>query len=258
MTRSCGTSKSADLRGKRALVTGAGRRVGRAIAVALGKRGATVAVHYRSSPSEAEETCDAVRAAGGQAFALAADLTDRAEARRLVDNAVARLGGLDVLVPSAASFEKLAYDSVDDAAWDRSLALNLTAPFALAHRASPALRAARGSVVFITCSSATTPFRGYLPYVVSKGALQKLTRALAVELAPEVRVNAVAPGTVLPPPEMAADAIERIRRRIPLDRIGTAEDIAEAVVYLASAPFVTGHELIVDGGRSVAGFERFG
>jgi NAD(P)-dependent dehydrogenase (short-subunit alcohol dehydrogenase family) len=119
-------------------------------------------------------------------------------------------------------------------------------------RARDALRASRGSVVFVTCTSATVPYRHYLPYVVSKGAVQKLMRALSIELAPEIRVNAVAPGTVLPPPDMDAELLERLAARAPLARIGTAEDIADAVVYLASAPFVTGQEIIVDGGRTVS------
>lgn len=246
-----------ELSGKRALVTGAGQRIGRAIALGLGARGMHVAVHYRSSREGAELTCDEIRRAGGDAFGIQADLADRAQARRLVDEAVDRLGGLDLLVPSAASFERVPYAELDDAAWDRSLELDLSAPFALAHQATPALRAAHGAIVFITCSSTTTPFRNYLPYVVAKGALKQLMRTLALELAPEVRVNAVAPGTVLPPEDMPRQAVARLAGRTPLGRIGSAEDVADAVKYLALADFVTGHELVVDGGRSVAGLERY-
>ncbi len=246
------------LRGQRALVTGAGRRLGRAIALELGRAGAHVAVHYHRSATGADETCREIVAAGGRAVALAADLNDRAQARALVDRSVQELGGLDLLVSSAASFERVPYGELDDDAFDRSLSLNLATAFALAHQATAALRAARGSIVFITCSSATVPFRNYLPYVVSKGALRHLMRTLALELAPEVRVNAVAPGTVLPPEEMSPGAVERLASRIPLGRTGSADDVAAAVLYLASAPFVTGHELVVDGGRTVAGFERFG
>jgi pteridine reductase len=246
-----------ELAGKRALVTGAGQRVGRAIALELGAAGMRVAVHYRSSREGAERTCEEIRSAGGAASSIQADLSDRAQARRLVDEAVQRLGGLDLLVPSAASFERVPYAELDDAAWDRSLELDLSAPFALAHQASPALRAARGAIVFVTCSSTTTPFRNYLPYVVAKGALKQLMRTLALELAPDVRVNAVAPGTVLPPDDMPPEAVERLAVKAPLGRIGSAEDIADAVVYLALADFVTGQELVVDGGRSVAGLERY-
>jgi pteridine reductase len=247
-----------DLRGKRALVTGAGKRVGRAIALALGRAGMRVGVHYRTSRAEAEATCAAIVAAGGDAVPLEADLRDRDAARRLVEDAAAHLGGLDLLVPSAAGYERLGLASVDDAAWDRMLDLNLTSPFVLAQRAIPLLRASHGSIVFITCSSATTPFRSHLPYVVAKGGLRHLMRTLSLELAPDVRVNAVAPGTVLPPDDLSEEELDRIRGRIPLGRLGSPEDIADAVVFLARAPFVTGHEIHVDGGRTVAGFERFG
>jgi pteridine reductase len=246
------------LAGKSALVTGAGQRVGQAIAVALGAQGMRVAVHYRESRDGAELTAAQIRKAGGEALLLQADLTSRDQARALVDEAVDGLGGLDLVVASAASFEKVALDSIDDAAWDRSLDLNLASPFALVHRAVPALRRSRGSVVFVTCSSATVPMRGYLPYVVSKGALKHLMKTLALELAPEVRVNAVAPGTVMPPPSYDSEAVRRLARAIPLARVGDPADVASAVVFLASSPFVTGHELAVDGGRSVARSEHFG
>jgi pteridine reductase len=216
-----------------------------------------VAVHYRTSGSEAGETCRAIEAEGGTAFSVQADLADRDAARRLVDDAVARLGGLDLLVPSAAGYERLSFDAVEDRAWDAMIALNLTSPFVLAQRATPHLRAKKGSIVFLTCASATVPFRNHLPYVVSKGGLSHLARVLALELAPDVRVNAVAPGTVLPPPDMLEADVDRIRARIPLGRLGAPEDVANAVVFLARSPFVTGHEIQVDGGRTVAGFERF-
>ena len=147
---------------------------------------------------------------------------------------------------------------LNDAAWDRSLGLNLASQFAIAQRALPALRAARGSIVFITCSSASTPFRNHLPYVVAKGGLKQLMRALALEAAPEVRVNAVAPGTVLPPENLDPASVERLAQSVPLRRTGGPDDVAEAVVYLARAPFVTGQEIAVNGGRAVANIERFG
>lgn len=239
------------LHGKRALVTGGGQRVGQAIALALGRAKMRVAVHYRSSRVGAEATAAAIRASGGDAVLLEADLSDRDQARRLADDALTALGGLDLFVASAASFERVQYDAIDDAAFDRSIELNLASPFALAHRLTPALRASRGSMVFVTCTSATAPFKNYLPYVVSKGALRQLARTLALELAPEVRVNAVAPGTVLPPEAMDRATLERLVRQIPLGRHGEPTDVAEAVLYLAQASFVTGEEIVVDGGRTV-------
>lgn len=242
-----------DLRGRAALVTGAGRRVGAAIARALGAQGMRVGVHFHESPDGAEATCVAIREAGGEAVALRADLRDRQGARGLVDEAIAQLGGLSLLVPSAASFERVELDAVDDAAWDRTMRLNLEAPFALAHRARAALAREGGSIVFITCTSATAPYRHYLPYVVSKGALRQLMRVLSLELAPEVRVNAVAPGTVLPPEDMDEATLERLRARIPLGRFGDPGDVAHAVVDLARSPYVTGQERVVDGGVTVGG-----
>ncbi|MBX3181076.1 MAG: SDR family oxidoreductase [Polyangiaceae bacterium] len=241
----------------RALVTGAGTRVGQAIAVALGGRGARVAVHYHGSQGGAEQTCRAIEAAGGHGVPLQANLSDRDAARELVPRAIDALGGLDLLVPSAASFERVALSDVDDGAWDRALDLNLRAPFLLAQSAASALRDAGGSITFITCASASVPFRGYLPYTVSKGALRHLMRTLSLELAPHVRVNAVAPGTVLPPPEMSEADVAKLAARIPLARVGEAEDIARAVLFLLDSPFITGHEVLVDGGRTVAGLERF-
>jgi len=239
------------LAGRCALVTGAGQRVGQAIALALGRAGMRVGVHYRASRTGAEATAASIRDAGGDAVLLQANLDDRNDARRLADDALAAFGGLDLLVASAASFERQPYEELDDDAFDRSLRLNLASPFALAHRLTPALRASRGSIVFVTCTSATAPYKNYLPYVVSKGALRQLMRTLALELAPEVRVNAVAPGTVLPPDGMEPAALERLVRQIPLGRHGTAGDVAQAVLYLAQAPFVTGEEVVVDGGRTV-------
>jgi pteridine reductase len=246
------TDSGASLTGRRALVTGAGRRVGRAIALALGGRGMHVAVHHHASKEAARDTCEQVERAGGRAFAIGADLRQRTAARGLVDAATARLGGLDLLVASAADFVRVEFEAIDDAAWDRMLELNLSAPFVLAHRAAAHLRATRGSIVFITCTSSMAPYRNHLPYVVAKGALGHLTRALSLELAPEVRVNAVAPGVVLPPAGTTSADLERLAGRVPLGRTGKAEDVARAVVFLAESPYVTGVELAVDGGRSVA------
>ncbi|MBO6936683.1 MAG: SDR family oxidoreductase [Deltaproteobacteria bacterium] len=241
-----------DLNGKRALVTGAGVRVGAAIATELGRRGMTVALHYHSSDAGARETAKAIEAAGGQAALFQADLSDPSAAAALARRVTADLGGLEVLVPSAANFENVALDDIDDGHWERALMLNLRAPFELARAAAPALRASRGAIVFITGFGTEVPYTGYLPYLASKGALRQVMRTLALELAPEVRVNAVAPGTVLPPEDMTAEATEALVSKAPLRKVGAASDVAEAVAYLASAPYVTGQQLLVDGGRSVA------
>lgn len=240
------------LAGKVSLVTGAGVRVGASIALGLGEQGMHVAVHYRAHRAEAEAVASSIRRAGGEATLFQADLAERDEARRLVDGVVSRLGGIDLLVPSAALFERVPFDCIDDTAWDRMLALNLTSNFVLAHQARHTLRERGGSIVFVTCSSVTAPYPNHLPYVVSKAALHQVMRTMALEMAPEVRVNAVAPGTVLPPAGLPLNVVGNLAQSAPLARIGAPSDIAQAVVYLASSPFVTGQELVVDGGRSLA------
>lgn len=243
------------LHGKVALVTGAGTRLGRVIALALGERGMRVVLHHHGNRAGAESARDAIERAGGAARIERADLYDVDSARALVDRAAQHFGGLDLLVSSAANFERIPFDQLDDAAWDRALALNTRASYVLARHAAPLLRQSRGNIVLITCSSTVTPMKNYLPYVVSKAALLQLGRALALELAPEVRVNAVAPGTVLPPENLDPAATERLRKRIPLARLGDVAEVARAVVFLAEGPFTTGQQIVVDGGRSLAAVE---
>lgn len=238
------------LTGGRALVTGGGRRLGAAIAEALGEVGMDVMVSYQASAEGAEATCARIRAHGRASFAERADLYDRGAARALVDAAERMFGGLDLLVLSAASYEPGSLADTDDATWDRTLALNLAAPFALAQRAAPLLRASRGSMVLVTCGSRLAPHAGHLAYQASKAALHQLMRTLAIELAPEVRVNAVAPGSVLPPDDWDEARKAKLTARIPLGRTGHARDVADAVLYLARSEWTTGTELVVDGGRS--------
>jgi len=235
------------------LVTGAGRRVGAAIAIAFAKPGTIVVLHHHSATTGVDLVAQEIVRRGGQAFPLRADLTDSAACRALIRSVIEAHGGIDVLVSSAANFERIPFDEVDEAAMERALTLNLRASFSLAHEARETLRLRQGSVVLITCTSATLPYANYLPYVVSKGAAKQLMRALAIELAPDVRVNAVAPGTVLPPEEMTVEQREKLAHKTLLRRIGNAEDVAEAVLYLANARFVTGHEIMVDGGVVLAG-----
>ena len=238
------------LRGARVLVTGAGRRVGAAIARAFGAEGAFVAVHYARSAAGAQATARSIQQAGGRAELFEADLSRPAMAEQLGHAVVGRLGGLDVLVPSAAIFEHLPFEQAAAEDYRRHWELNTLAPLLLLRSTLPALRARRGSVVFVTCSSTVLPYPEFLPYVSAKGALATATRALAVELAPEVRVNAVAPGTVAPPEGTSRQTVERWRRDIPLERIGHPDDVARAVLHLAREPFVTGQTLVVDGGRT--------
>jgi pteridine reductase len=241
-----------DLRGRLALVTGAGIRVGRAIALALGGAGADVAVHYRASAGPAEETASALRALGRRASTHRADLSDPAACGELVRSAIASLGGLDLLVHSAANFHRAALADSDAALWDDAMNVNARAAMLMAREAAPTLRQRRGRVVIVTDLLAVQPVRSYLAHCVSKAAAEGLVRALAVELAPEVSVNGVAPGTVLVPEGTPPEQEERWARRAPLRRNGDPSDVARAVLFLCTGPaFVTGQILRVDGGKSL-------
>lgn len=239
------------LTGKRALVTGAGRRVGAEIAQALGQAGMRVAVHYHSAADGAEATCAAIRDAGGEAQAFGADLRDPDATAGLAQRVSAAWGGLDLLVASAANFEHTPLAELQAADMQAAFALNCVAPLGLALAFRESLAASGGSIVFVTCISRRSPYREYLAYTVSKAAVYQVMRNLALELAPDVRVNAVAPGTVLVPDSMPEAALQSEISRIPLGRTGAADDVARAVLYLAEAPFVTGTELVVDGGRTL-------
>lgn len=243
-----------DVRGKLALVTGAGVRVGRAIALALAGRGMNLAVHYHTSAGPAEETVRAARAMNVEAKMFQADLADLDQIRRLMTDIEGAFGRLDVLVNSAAIFPRTPWDEIDEATWDRTLAVNLKAPFFTAWHAARLMRAGGGGkIIHIADWAGLRPYRHYLPYVVSKGGVVTMTRAMAKELAPEIAVNAIAPGPVMLPEDFDAAAAERIRKGTLLDRLGSPEDVAQSVIYLVEmTDFVTGHVLVVDGGRLIA------
>ena len=240
------------LEGRTALVTGAGVRVGRAIALALGGAGADVAVHYNASAGPAGETASAVRALGRRASTLGADLSDPAACAGLVREAIASLGSLDLLVHSAGNFHRAALFDTDAALWDDAMNVNARAAMLLAREAAPMLRERKGRVVLVTDLLAVQPVRHYLAHCVSKSAEEGLVRALAVEFAPEVSVNGVAPGTVLVPEGTTREQEERWARKTPLRRNGDPSDVAQAVLFLCTGPaFVTGQILRVDGGKSL-------
>lgn len=243
-----------ELRGRWALVTGGAKRIGRVIAHELASRGANVVVHYHSSAEEAAEVVASLRALGVEADALHADLGDAEQVRRLAADAEARSGGLAILVNNASNYLRARFDALTEATWDASLDVNLKAPFLLSWAVGRAMRArGEGTIVNVVDWAGERPYRDYLPYCVSKAGLIALTKALAKELAPTVRVNAVAPGPVLPPDDFGPDTVAAIRRATPLARIGTPEDVARAIRFLAEeASFSTGSILHVDGGRGIA------
>ena len=232
-----------------ALVTGAGTRVGQAIAQALAAEGAAVAVHYNGSASGAGETVRAITAAGGHAKAFRANLMHAGRPATLVDAVVAHFGGLDVLVNSAASMQRTPLDSVRERDWDDVFALNLRAPFFCALAAARAMRRRGGVVINISDHMGFESWPEFAPHSISKAGVAAMTQALAAALAPRVRVNAVVPGFVLAPAGYSAAKARAFARATPLKRLGTPEDVARAVCYLASAPYVTGELLFVDGGR---------
>lgn len=237
------------LAGKTALVTGGGLRVGKAIAWTLGMAGARVAVHHNRSRVEAERLVARMHEHGIEAETFAADLSDATAPAGLMSRV--RLWGkhLDILINSAAIFDRRAFETVPLEALEAQWSLNFRAPFLLSQQAAPLLRKRKGVIVNVLDVAAFAAWKGYSHYCPTKAALAMLTRCLAVELAPSIRVCGVAPGTVMFPDDYDPAAQKRVLSKIPMARVGRADDVAEAVLYLCTAPYVTGAVVPVDGGR---------
>jgi NAD(P)-dependent dehydrogenase (short-subunit alcohol dehydrogenase family) len=238
------------LQGRVVLVTGAAKRIGRAIAVRLAAEGADVVIHYHRSKSEAEDAVAQIVKLGRKSIAIQADLCSLAQIKRLFQQTVDQFGRLDILVNSAANFLPAHLDDTTEKMWDTALDTNLKAPFFCAQAAAPLLKQSHGVIINFADIGGILPWPGYIPHCASKAGVIMITKCLARALAPEVRVNAIAPGTITmsgDPTEWEADFI----RRAPLHRTGTTEDVAEAVSYLVHAKFVTGQVLILDGGRTL-------
>jgi pteridine reductase len=240
-----------ELKGRVALVTGAGKRVGRAIAMALAERGAAIAIHYRTSQTEAASAVAQITTHGGRAQAFPADLESVAEIERMVIAEIAAFGRIDVLVNSASIFYRKSIEEVTERDWDVNLNTNLRAPFFLSKFAGAAMRRqGAGKIVNIGDWAGIRPYNNYLPYTVSKSGLIGLTRALAKALAPQVQVNCVALGPVMPPDEYDAAEIDRLRQATLTKTLGSPQDVARAVLYLCEGTdFTTGSTLMLDGGR---------
>jgi len=239
-----------ELRGRVALVTGAGQRLGRAIAAALAGRGMRLAIHYHNSDKGARELQREIIAAGGEAECFVADLGDAAAARALPGRVVAHFGALDVLVNSAAVMRHLSFDETTVEQWNEVIDLNLRSMFFCTQGAAAALRAARGKVINLADLGGLEPWPGYAAHSISKAGVVMLTKVLARALAPEATVNAIAPGTVLVPDSLDAVERRRLADSTPLGRLGEPGDATDAILYLLErGDFVTGDILVVDGGR---------
>ena len=240
--------------GKTALITGAAKRVGRSIARELHAAGANIVVHYRLAAEAAEALVDELNALRPESAAcFQTDLLDHTALPDLVDFALTRFGRLDALVNNASSFFPTPLASIDATAWDDLIGSNLKAPLFLTQAVAPHLKAAHGAVVNNTDIHAERPLAGFPLYCAAKAGLLGLTRALAIELAPEVRVNAVAPGPILWPEDTSFDNVarEHIIDHTLLKRSGSPQDIARTVRFLLNdAPYVTGQVINVDGGRT--------
>ncbi len=234
-----------DLKDKLAVVTGGARRLGRAMVEELHGRGAQVVVHYHESEAEARELS---RLTGG--VALGADLSTAEGAQSLVDGVLDLDMEVALWVNSAAAFQRVPFLESDEALWQQTLQLVLLSPAAMARRMAPRMMEG-GAIINLLDLAGRKPWRGYAHHCVAKAALEMLTRCLALELAPRVRVCGVAPGLVLPAEEMDEAELERLERRIPLGRRGLSSDVARAVRFLAESDYQTGSVITVDGGLSL-------
>jgi len=238
------------LEGRTAIVTGAGHRVGRALAVALGAEKMNVAVHYNRASEQADETVALIEKAGGTAKSFGADLTDGDAPQKLVKAAVKAFGVIHVLVNSAAVMKRQPFGNVTAAEWAETMTLNLRAPFMMAQSAAPEMSEG-GSIVNISDLAAFETWPSYLPHSISKAGVVKMTEGLARVLAPSIRVNAIAPGAVLLPDEWSEQTGERLVDTTPLRRLGDPQDVVDAMLYLLRSDYVTGETIVVDGGRRI-------
>jgi NAD(P)-dependent dehydrogenase (short-subunit alcohol dehydrogenase family) len=237
---------------KTALITGAGARIGRALALRLAREGYAIGAHYRSSEKAVASLIDEIEARGGHARGFHVDLARPEAADHLAGAALAEWGRIDLLINNASVWTPVSLDALTPEKVDRILAVNLRSPFLLSVRLGRAMvQAGGGGIIHILDAAIDRPRSEYLAYAATKAGLAATTRGLASALAPTVRVNAVAPGPVLLPEATKLEQAEAIRRTVPLARIGKPEDVVGAVLYLLDAPYVTGTTLTVDGGRSI-------
>ena len=239
------------LDGKVALVTGAAKRLGRASALALAEAGANVAITFLHSRKEAQQTLRELetRGRGVRGLAIRCDITDPKSVRSAVKAVVQKFGGIDILINNAGNYETVEFEKLTLEQWDAIFASNVRGPFLVSQEALPYLRKRRGRIIHLGSLGGLRPWPSHAHYCSSKAALHMLTRVMAKALAPEVAVNCVAPGMIDLSEKSAAAFMKRMAKETPMQRNGTAEDVASAVMFFASAPhFVTGQITFVDGG----------
>ena len=249
MTTLVMTTNRKALFGKTVLVTGAAKRLGRAIALAAAEHGADVAITFRESAREARAVIGELARHGVQALAVRCDVTDEESVREMVKEVARELGGIDALVNNAANYETVEFEKITVAQWDAIFAANTRGPFLVSREALPHLRKRRGRIINMGSLGGLRPWATHAHYCSSKAAVHMLTKVMAKALAPEIAVNAVAPGMIDLGEKSAAPFMRKMAKETPMQRNGTAGDIAAAVMFFATAPqFITGQVLAVDGG----------
>ena len=239
-----------EIDGKVAIVTGGAVRLGKALALALAEHGARVVIHYGSSAAPAQATVRQIQAMGSDALAIQADLSQPGQTPSIVERAATHFGQVDILVNSAAIFEPGTWDDTTEANWDRHFAINLKSPFFLSQAFAVHVgRGRAGHIVNIADWRGVRPGTGHVAYTLTKAALIAMTKSLAQALAPNIQVNAIAPGMILPPPGQDQAYLERWAHKIPAQRVGSPEEVARALIFLLRSDFVTGDLIFVTGGQ---------
>jgi len=242
-----------DLKGKSVLITGAGKRIGAGLAKAIAARGAKVGIHYNRSKKEAEAVAKAIEKKGGVAFLVQGDISNAKDCGRIVTETAQALGGLHVLINNAAVFFKTPLFQTTEKDWNTTLDTNLKGAFFCAQTAAKVMKKNGGKIINIADWASDRPSRDYLPYCISKAGIIALTKGLARALAPNITVNAIAPGTILLPEDCDEEEKKMLINRTPLKRIGDPKDVINAVLFLLEGTdFMTGSTLVVDGGRLIA------
>lgn len=239
-----------DIKNKVALVTGGAHRVGKAITLMLAKAGANVVINYHTSAAQAEATAEEVRAMGTKPLIIQADIADYSQVKAMAGQVKIWFGGIDILVNSADRWEKSPFPSEDMGPWERIIGTGVNGPYYVTNAFAPLmLERGGGAIVNIVDLSAWEAWPNFTAHAVAKSALAAMNRQFAIELGPTIRVNAVAPGPVLPPPDYSPAQIESVAARTLLNRWGSADDVAQAVKFLIEADYISGETIRVDGGE---------